>query len=137
MRLNETGLPCREDEEKISDGIKLFLRTVHECNPAAYLFWCFGMCSVSLLAPCIRRAVSEYKIEDSDPRVAVVELPSMNLEKENEHGSRCHPGPETHRRASEKLTAAIESVIYGTRQKNGAHGGPLSENVSVSRTGRQ
>ncbi|MCK9170243.1 MAG: SGNH/GDSL hydrolase family protein [Treponema sp.] len=111
MSLDETGQPCSSDTEKITVGVKSFLHTVHESNPNAYLFWCFGMCDVPLLSPCIRRSVSEYKQEDNNSRVSVVELPSMSLEKENEHGSRCHPGPVTHLRAAQRIVEAVKSVL--------------------------
>jgi lysophospholipase L1-like esterase len=110
MHLDRNGKPEVRDALKISDGVKSFLRIVRECNPQAYIIWCYGMCSIADIAPYISRGVKEYAEESGDKRAAVVELPSMDMEREDEHGSRNHPGPVTHRRAAEKLAAYIKAL---------------------------
>ncbi|HAH63098.1 MAG TPA: GDSL family lipase [Treponema sp.] len=110
MNLDENGKPEADDARKVAGGVKSFLNVVRECNPAAYIIWCWGMCSIPALAPCIAQAVTDYAAESGDGRASVLELPSMDAERDDERGSRCHPGPVTHRRAAEKLAAYIGAL---------------------------
>jgi hypothetical protein len=107
MYADSKGRPLSGDAQKVAGGVKSFLRIVRDCNPHAFIIWCYGMCSIQFLAPYIQHAVEEYSEEADDRRVGIVELPSMDMEMPDEHGSHAHPGPVTHRRAADKLVAYI------------------------------
>jgi lysophospholipase L1-like esterase len=107
MHADSGGRPLPGDAQKVAEGVKYFLRVVRECNPRAFIIWCYGMCSIQYLAPYIRQAAEEYSAEAHDSRVGIVELPSMDMETADEHGSHAHPGSVTHRRAADRLIAYI------------------------------
>lgn len=108
MRLNDSGLPNEEDACNISKEICEFLKEVRKNNPESRICWIWGMIPIDNLSPYIQKGVDQFILETGDKKTDTLLLPSMDLEKtEFEKGSRGHPGPLTHRLASEKLIEYI------------------------------
>ncbi len=99
LKKDEKGIPCKNDSEKFMKGVSDFIKHVRKCNPSSYILWVWGMCPI-MLGKYINIAVENYKKETGDKKTGVLELPSMELEEDDdEKGSRFHPGPGTHKKA--------------------------------------
>jgi hypothetical protein len=111
LRCCSDGTPDPDDVYRISESIRSFLAVIRNYNPHALIVWCQGMITIPLLAQHIYRAVENYCKESGDIHTVTVDLPSMDLEKTEEKGSRGHPGKITHRRAAEVLAAQISRIL--------------------------
>ena len=91
---------------------KRFLGEIRRYNPKAKIIWTWGMISIDIVPPLIKKGLEAYKKESGDKNVYLLELESMEkLEKNDEDkGSRGHPGPLTHRKACDKLYDFIKTL---------------------------
>ncbi len=109
----EDGVRCSLDGERLSVGVADFLRVVRKFNPDALILWVWGMIDIPTAEEFIRRGIGSYISESGDGNVFAMRLdPMSECEKsDGDRGSRGHPGPETHRRAAEKITAFLRDHI--------------------------
>ena len=110
MRRGADGTPLAEDVALLQRGIVDFLTVLRRCNPHARIIWTYGMCSFEL-GDSIRAAVEDYARSSGDAAVSFLKLPSMEAETAEEKGSRQHPGPGTHRRASALLVQELRRQL--------------------------
>lgn len=104
MRTDDNGNPFEEDGLKLSKGICDFLKVLRKNNPKARICWIWGMISLPLVAPYIQKGVDMFVSETGDKLTETLVLDGMEGESKNEDkGSRGHPGPLTHKLAAEKL----------------------------------
>lgn len=98
--------------QTVITGAKRFLGLIRKYNPEAKIIWTWGMISLDIIPPLIQKGIEEYKKESGDKNVYTLELESMEvLEKSDEDkGSRGHPGPLTHKKASERIFDFISSL---------------------------
>ena len=110
MRVSDDGGQNEEDIAFLQQGIKDFLAAIRSRNPRAHIVWAYGMCGFEL-GERIRAAVEDYARASGDTAVTFLALPSMSDETEEEKGSRQHPGPGTHRRASALLVQELKRAL--------------------------
>jgi hypothetical protein len=104
MRKNLDGSYFEEDAIKISYGVKDFLKIIRKNNPKARICWIWGMLEIPELSKYLEKGVSMYIAESKDKKVDTMVLQSMSLEvKDEDKGSRFHPGPLTHKNAAKKI----------------------------------
>ena len=98
--------------QTVITGAKQFLGLIRKYNPEAKIIWTWGMISLDIIPALIQKGIEEYKKESGDKNVYTLELESMEvLEKSDEDkGSRGHPGPLTHKKASERIFDFISSL---------------------------
>lgn len=110
MRLDESGLPNEDDGQKLAFAVADFLKVIREKNQKAKICWIWGMIDVDAVQRYLEAGVYIYKKDTGDTNVDTMLLPSMSLERTDfDKGSRGHPGPLTHRLASEKLIDYIKN----------------------------
>lgn len=111
MNLDESGKPCKKDGEKILTGIKNFLSEIRINNPDAKIIWATGFMQIPEVMEFIYKGIEQYRIISGDKNIFTLEFESMDSEVEEEDkGSRGHPGPKTHRLATEKLCQVIKAL---------------------------
>jgi len=93
--------------QTVYQDAKAFLRQVRSCNPGAHILWAYGMCGRPLEKE-IRQAVEELRAE-GDERMDYLRLPQC---RGDEIGSRQHPGPAYHRRASKLIARYLRSILH-------------------------
>ncbi|MBO4439665.1 MAG: hypothetical protein J5798_09975 [Spirochaetaceae bacterium] len=104
LRQNPDGSFVEEDAMKVAYAVKDFLKVVRKNNPDSRLCWLWGTLDMPELSPYLEKGVAMYIEETGDKKTDILQLPSKSLEKEDEDkGSRDHPGPLSHKNASEKL----------------------------------
>lgn len=106
MRKNNDGSYNEDDINTLKDSIIKFLYVIRECNPNAYIIWCYGMLGNNMEQP-IKEAVSEYANRASDDKAAYVSLPDTD---ETTVGSRQHPGELSHKHAADVLIEYIKTL---------------------------
>lgn len=111
MHLDKNKKPVAQDVKLITDALYSFLSVVRKNNPSAQIVFAYGMCSFDL-GKDLMKCVKKFAKETSDSKIHFVKLNSMSLEKEDEKGSRGHPGPVTHRRAAQKISSLLKGIIY-------------------------
>lgn len=104
----EQGVPVKEDVLFVQEKIAAFLEVLHQKNPKAHIMWSYGMVSLDF-SEHIRDAVEAFAKKWK--HVSFLPLCPMSEESEEEKGSRSHPGPGTHKRASERLTKEITALL--------------------------
>lgn len=106
MRRNADGSYYMEDIRSLQQAVKDFLALIRECNPKAYIIWCYGMLGTDLqLYLC--EAVSVYARETGDRSVSYLQLPDTTPESV---GAREHPGYPCHRQAARVLADYIKKI---------------------------
>ena len=111
MNLDESGKPCKKDGEKILTGVKNFLSVIRINNPDAKIIWATGFMQIPEVMEFIYKGIEQYRIISGDKNIFTLEFESMDSEVEEEDkGSRGHPGPKTHRLATEKLCQVIKAL---------------------------
>ena len=112
-------LLCRHSEEGNTDclgifdaEVKRFLGEIRRYNPKAKIIWTWGMIPIDIVPALIQQGIKEYIKDSSDTNVFPLELEGMDkLEKtDEEKGSRCHPGPLTHKKAAERIYDFIKNL---------------------------
>lgn len=101
---NADGTYNKEDERRLVEKAKSFLRTVRRNNPYARILWAYGMLGTPILS-MLETAVTEYTKESKDQNVKVVVLPEAQGEG---IGARSHPGVVNHRQAADILVKELE-----------------------------
>ena len=101
---NADGTYNKEDERRLVEKAKSFLRTVRRNNPHARILWAYGMLGTPILS-MLETAVTEYTKESKDQNVKVVVLPEAQGEG---IGARSHPGVVNHRQAADILVKELE-----------------------------
>lgn len=97
-----------EGAKKISNGAQLFLETLRRNNPNAKILWVYGMLNIDNKVYAIRDAIESFKHKTGDSKVYLLKVPGAEEEqKEEDKGSRGHPGPLTHRRAADLISQII------------------------------
>jgi len=110
MRKDVDENPVEEDGLKISKGITEFLKVIRKNNPSSKILWVWGMIDIPGVDVYLKKGVDDFLLETGDKLTSSMVLPSMSLEKKDEEkGSRGHPGPLTHKLASEKLIEYIKN----------------------------
>lgn len=99
MRRNADGSYHMEDIRLFQQSVKDFLAVIRDCNPEAFVIWCYGMLGTDLQL-YICEAVSQYAYESGDNRVSYLQLPDTTKETV---GAREHPGYLCHKQAAEVL----------------------------------
>ncbi|MBR1585389.1 MAG: hypothetical protein IJ662_07620 [Clostridia bacterium] len=94
----------QETEHLIADAVDL-LRLVRRHQPAAHIFWAYGLCGIDM-TPYLERAVQQYRQETGDQRVSFLPLPDAA----GDVGSRSHPSRAAHRKAARAIVDAIEHM---------------------------
>lgn len=89
----------------LEDSAVRLMEQVRQSNPGAWILWAYGLCGGAMEAP-LRRAVARRR-EAGDERVEYLALDDCA----GDHGSRCHPGRASHRRAAEQITAALKQKL--------------------------
>lgn len=110
LHLDADKKPVAEDIKLITDALYDFLEKVRRCNSEAQIVYAYGMCDF-FIGNYLRTTVEKFAADKNDSRIHFVELDAMWLEKEEEKGSRGHPGHITHRRAAEKISAELKKVL--------------------------
>lgn len=106
QRTNADGTRNEEDEQKLCDAIRCFLKTLRRCNPHAHLLWAYGMLGAPLEG-LIRGAVESYAREAGDDRAEFFLLP---MGPEDGMGARNHPGLPMHARTAQALAERIRAL---------------------------
>ena len=108
----ENGKISASDKEYIVQKAKDFLSLIRKHNKHAQIVWCYGMIKLNLIPECLKIAVTQWKKENGDKNIHILELDSMeDVEKTYEDkGSRGHPGKKVHKLAAEKLEKLIEKL---------------------------
>jgi len=107
MHTNPDGSYVMEDMRQLQQAVKDFIKLIRECNPKAYIIWCYGMLGTDIqLYLC--EAVTEYVKETDDRRVSYLQLPNTTQESV---GSREHPGYLCHKQAAEVLAEYIGRLV--------------------------
>ena len=110
MHLDENGKPVPEDGNKIASAVSDFLKVIRKNNPEAKILWVWGMIDMPDVGGYVKQGIDSFISETGDKKTSAMILPSMSLEKtDEEKGSRGHPGPLTHRLASEKIIEYIKN----------------------------
>ena len=110
MHLDENGKPVPEDGNKIASAVSDFLKVIRKNNPEAKILWVWGMIDMPEVGVYVKQGIDSFISETGDKKTSAMILPSMSLEKtDEEKGSRGHPGPLTHRLASEKIIEYIKN----------------------------
>lgn len=104
-KLNKNG----EDYKKVGDGISSFLEKIRSKNPSSKIVWLWGMLEIAEMEPYILEGVNNYRKLSGDENVFTMKLESNLCEvKEEDKGSRGHPGPLTHKLAAEKIVQFVQ-----------------------------
>ena len=104
LHQNPDGSFLEEDAMKVAYGVRDFLKVVRRNNPASRLCWLWGTLDMPELSPYLEKGFAMYIEETGDKKADILQMPSQSLEKEDEDkGSRSHPGPLSHKNASQKL----------------------------------
>jgi len=105
----EYKLEIQKDGPVVGKGVYDFLKVIRSKNPNAKIIWCWGMIKLDKIPSYIQEAVDSYKKDTGDSKVYTLELDPMEEVEitADDKGSRCHPGPKTHRLAAEKLIEFI------------------------------
>lgn len=110
---DESGMRAAEDKrglaKKVISAVRDFLTVIRSHNPNAIILWVWGMLKLEMVPDLIKKGVDEYKAVSGDKKVFTLELESLDdLEKtEEEKGSRCHPGPQTHETAAVRIVDCL------------------------------
>lgn len=99
------------DSEEFHAGFhssaKGFLQKIRECNRNALIIWAYGMLGNGLEKD-ILAAVREYQDQTGDPAVHYLRLPET---KEEQFGSRRHPGQNAHEEAADALASFLKAEL--------------------------
>ncbi|MBQ9538740.1 MAG: hypothetical protein IJU95_05675 [Treponema sp.] len=90
----------------LRQGVSDFMKKLRQHNPTALIIWAYGMCSFDQ-GEIIQAGFDDYIKASDDKNAAFIKLEPQSLEKEEERGSRMHPGSITHLRAARKLCEVI------------------------------
>lgn len=101
---NEDGTYNKEDERRLIEKAKQFLKTIRKNNPQAEIYWVYGMLGTPIMSMLIT-AVKEYTEKTKDERVQIIALPQAEGEG---IGARWHPGVINHRQAADVLVKALK-----------------------------
>ena len=98
--------------DEIISSVKSFLSVIRSHNPSAKIIWVWGMLGLETVPALVQKGVDNYKATSGDKAVYTLELESLTkLEiKDEEKGSRGHPGAKTHLAAASKLFEFIKSL---------------------------
>lgn len=107
MHRNSDGSYNQTDVEKFQNALKDFLYILRECNPDAYIIWCYGMVGIPLQIP-ICGAIEDYIKATEDRRVSYLQMPDTD---DTNVGSRKHPGYLCHKQASQVLSSYIRQLL--------------------------
>ncbi len=102
--LLEQGKDLRE---RFRQRVYDFLKELGKLHPQAKIYWCYGMIGNPLL-PQILGAVEQIREEEKSQRYAVIELENT---REEELGSRLHPGSPAHRKAADKILSVLRTIL--------------------------
>lgn len=106
INLGTNDASASEDYQYIDEDVAAFLKTLRECNPKAKLIWCYGMFSIEL-EDTIQKGIQSYCKETQDENVFYLRLPQT---REEQLGSRYHPGILAHQEVAELLASYIEKI---------------------------
>ena len=117
---DNTGFKCYDDGKgangkagiTIISDVKRFLKEIRRFNPDAKIIWTYGMIPIDIVPSLIKQGIDEYKKQNNDINVYMIELEGMDVleKKEEDKGSRGHPGPLTHKRAALRLAEFIKKL---------------------------
>lgn len=112
LHTNKNGEATDEDGKLVYEGVKSFLKNIRKHNPNSKIIWTWGMIRLTSIPKFIQNAVDDFKTENDDKNVFTLEFDAMeDVEKLTEDkGSRGHPGPKTHKLATQKLTDFIKKL---------------------------
>ena len=96
-----------DDVRRFQLSVIEFLKHVREVNPGSYILWVYGMLGFAF-SEIIEDAVNEYKSSTKDDNAAYMLLPETTWET---FGSRGHPGPLSHKNASEVLIKHLKGIL--------------------------
>ncbi len=78
-----------------------FLRQIRRLNPSAHILWAYGMCGRPL-----EKEVQQAVADAQDDRIHYLRVPRC---REDEIGSRQHPGQASHRKVAQAIAALINN----------------------------
>ena len=117
---DNSGFHCNDDGKGIEGAAgkmivydtKHFLAQIRRYNPKAKIIWTWGMISIDIVPGLIKKGIDEYRKETGDAAVYTLELDSMEAveKREEDKGSRGHPGLITHKKAAQKLVDFISKL---------------------------
>lgn len=100
---NADGTYNKEDERRLIEKAKSFLKVIRKNNPNAQILWVYGMLGTPILS-MLETAIGEYTKETGDPKAKVVVLPQAEGDG---IGARSHPGVISHRQAADILVKEL------------------------------
>ncbi len=101
---NEDGTYNKEDERRLIEKAKAFLKTIRKHNPNAEILWAYGMIGTPILS-MLETAIQEFVKETGDAKARLIVLPQAEGDG---IGARCHPGVINHRQAADILVKELE-----------------------------
>lgn len=113
LHVDENKRAIEEDGKKVSEGVYNFLVNIRKNNEKAKIIWTWGMIKLVAIPDFVKDGINRYKKDYNDENVFWLEFDSMeDVElKEEDKGSRGHPGPKTHNLAAKKLTEFIKQIM--------------------------
>ena len=93
------------DRLKVRDAMVRFLKVVRKNNPAAMIYWAFGMLGNDMKAT-ILEAMNIVCKELNDDKIRFIQLPNTS---EEEIGARSHPGVVAHKKVADIIAGVIEA----------------------------
>ncbi len=102
---------CLEDEEKRAEYCEQyveFLKTVRKNNPHAKIVCSLGIMT-DRLCPYVEKAASAYTAETGDDNISTFRFDVQLLE--DGYVANFHPTSKTHRKAAEKLSAYLRTIL--------------------------
>ncbi len=107
QRRNEDGTYDEACLRRFQNAVIAFLQMLRKNNPQAHIVWCYGMLGCPL-SPAIIDAICQYTARTGDGNVKFLPLPDTTDETV---GSHAHPGPRSHAKAAQVLTAYLREYL--------------------------
>lgn len=102
---------CLEDEEKRAEYCEKyvdFLKVVRKNNPSAKIVCSLGIMT-DRLCPYVEKAAAEYTSQTGDENISTFRFDVQLLE--DGYSANYHPTAATHKKAAEKLTAYLKTIL--------------------------